>query len=71
MLIKTNSPNYKIDSSTKAIINTNISDYQKILLERAEHKKWFKFQVDLSNALKDIEILKDQMKIVISRTEQL
>ncbi len=59
--IKTTSPGYVIDESTKAIINIDNSGYQKILEQRKKDKEMRQLNERIDHLESDISEIKDML----------
>lgn len=59
--IKTSSPGYVIDESTKAVINIDNSGYQKILEQRKKEKEMRQLNERINKLETDISDIKDML----------
>ena len=59
--IKTSSPGYVIDESTKAVINIDNSGYQKILEQRKKEKEMRQLNERIDRLETDISDIKDML----------
>jgi len=59
--IKTTSPGYVIDESTKAVINIDNSGYQKILEQRKKQKEMMQLNARMDKLENDISDIKEML----------
>lgn len=66
MYAKTNHTGFYKDLTTKAVINTNDEEYQRILLERKKKKEISNLASDVSNLKQEITEIKSLLLVLIN-----